>query len=256
MSLSLCGETMPGLGAGNPFPFELGGGPSQVEEVYDTLYQSVGTALQAEEGTIVSAWRWAKSYGIAATSQDERAFYQAFPDQSTDYLPVWEDILEIVPPSDATVVERQAAVLEAYTRSIDATYPKLDATLTSIDSRMEILIVPTANTRTTVPPRGFQDWDPSAGDACGPPFNLVFGADSGSTCTGVPNVSSDFVLYLFYDTGGAMTVSDARKLEDAKASLNESLPAWVDFRSFTDCGFILDEDLLDITAFCDGIVSP
>ncbi len=250
---------MPGLGGGNPFPFELGGGPSTVEEIYDSMYQSVGSGIQAPEGTIVEHWRMARARGIAATSDDARASFQAFPDLSTDFLPVWEQILDINPPTDSTIDERQDAALAQYTRVIDASYPALLLSLTDLDPLFQILIPPNENTRATVPPRMFQDWNPGDADASGPPFNLTTG-QSGSTCTSVPNYASDFTLYVLLDlpttVPNTISASNQRTVLEAQTILNESLPAWVDLRVFTECGFILDRDLLDATAFCDGIISP
>lgn len=244
-------------GLGNPLSFELGGGPSPQEQVYDSMYQAVGDGIRAPEDTIVEAWRRSRARGIAAFILDDRATVQAFPDLSTDYLPVWEEILEINPPSDATDDERRAAVVEQYTRAIDATYPKLSDKLDSIDDLMEILLIPHEYVRTTVPGRGFEDWDPTAPKASGPPMRLGATGSAGDNATAFPNFSDEMIIHVLFDIGGgAISVSNQRALEEAKEELNESLPAWVDFRLFTDCGFILDADLLDITAFCDGLVLP
>lgn len=241
-------------GLGNPLSLPLGGGPSPQEQVYDAMYQNVGDGIQAGPDTLVEKWRWARARGIAAFAQDNRAAAQAFPDISTDYLEVWEDILQIPPDPSASVAQRQETVLAEYTRAIDASYPKLLEQLQSIDALMDILLIPPDLTRTTVPGRAFQDWDPADAQASGPPFNIAGGA-SGSEVTSFPNFSDDFILFVLFNVGvGALTVENQRRFAEGQAELNESLPAWVDFRLFTSCGFILDQDLLDITALCDGIV--
>jgi len=67
--------------------------------------------------------------------------------------------------------------------------------------------------------------------------------------------SNDFILHVLFDIGvGAPSIPNQRTLVEAREELNETLPAWVDFRLFTVCGFILDQDLLDITAMCDGVI--
>lgn len=238
---------MPGFG--NPLSFVLGGGPSPQEQVYDAIYQAVGDGLRARPRSIVETWRMAKSRGLAAVMQDDRATMQAFPDKATDYLPVYEQILRIVPASDQSEQERRDVVTARYTRSIDATYPKLAAQLDTIDPLFQILTLPYTLTRTTdVGVRAFEDWDPSDPLASGPDYG------GGREHTVIPNFSDDFVLAVFLDVGpGAFNVTNQRALELAKQELNESLPAWVDFRVFTALGFILDQDLLDVTAFGDGV---
>lgn len=241
------------MGLGEPLSLALGGGPSPQEQIYDAMFQNVGTGIQAGPDTLVEAWRMARARGIAAFVQDDRALAQAFPDISTDYLPVWEDILGIPPDPDASVTERQETVLAAYTRTIDASFPKLEASLQSIDSLMSILLIPFDLTRVTVPGRAFEDWDPLDSGASGPPFNL--GPAGDVTHTALPNVATDFALHVLFDVGsGVLSVANQRKFEEARQTLNESLPAWVDLNLFTACGFELDTDLLDVTALCDGIV--
>lgn len=242
-------------GLGNPLSFELGGGPSPQEQVYDAMYQNVGDGIQSQPDSLVEKWRRSRARGIAATQLDDRAATQAFPDLSTDYLPVWEDILKIPFDPGASEAQRQATVLAEYTRTIDATFPKLDATLQGLDPLLNILQLPHDLTRVTVPGRGFEDWNPAAIDASGPPFNLAATGSAGDNATGFPNFSDDFILFMLYDIGvGIPSAPAQRTMVEAQEEMNESLPAWVDFRLFTVCGFILDQDLLDITALCDGVI--
>lgn len=242
------------MGLGEPLSLALGGGPSPQEEIYDAMFQNVGDGIQGPVDSLVEKWRNARARGIAVFTQDDRATAQAFPEISTDYLPVWEDILDIPPNPTASTAERQAIVLAAYTRVIDASFPKLTSALQDIDSQMSILLIPHDLVRTTVPARAFEDWDTASPQASGPPFRL--GASGvGDNATGFPNFSDDFVLIVFFDVGlGVLSVANQRKFAEAQALLNESLPAWVDFRLFTECGFILDQDILDVTLLCDGIV--
>lgn len=238
-------------GLGNPLSFELGGGPSPQESVYDAVYQNVGDGIRSSPNSLVESWRVARARGVAAAEGDGRAAMQAFPDLSTDYLPIFEDLLGIVPAADASEQERRNSVENAWTRTIDATYPKLDDSLQSLDPLFSILLLPYEYSRVTVPGRAFEDWDPGDSLACGPAFN------TGLTYTNYPNYSDDFVLFLLFDVGSALNdPSNQRTLQEALDLLNESLPSWVDFRLFANCGFVLDEDDLDITAFCDGIVLP
>ena len=243
------------MGLGEPLSLALGGGPSPQEEIYDAMFQNVGDGIQGPPDSLVEKWRNARARGIAVFTQDDRATAQAFPNISTDYLPVWEDILGIPPTPGASIAQRQATVLTAYTRTIDASFPKLTASLQAIDPLMSILLIPHDLIRTTVPARAFEDWNPASPQASGPPFNLSASGGAGTTATAFPNFSDDFVLIVLFDVGvGVLSVANQRKFAEAQALLNESLPAWVDFRLFTECGFILDQDILDVTLLCDGIV--
>lgn len=242
------------MGLGEPLSLALGGGPSPQEEVYDAMRQNVGDGIQGPEDSLVEKWRNARARGIATFTQDDRALAQTFPEISTDYLPVWEDILDIPPNPSASEAERQATVLVAYTRTIDASFPKLNAELQSIDSLMSIILIPHQFVRTTVPGRAFEDWNTASPSASGPPFRLN-ASGVGNTATGFPNFADEFILTVLFDVGvGLLSVANQRSFAEAQALLNESLPAWVDFRLHTACGFILDQDLLDVTLLCDGIV--
>ncbi len=462
------------MGLGEPLSLALGGGPSPQEEIYDAMFQNVGDGIQAPEDSLVEKWRMARARGLAAVVQDERAAAQSFPDLSTDFIPVWEDILGIPPDPTASESDRQATILEAYTRLISASFPDLTSLLNDIDPLMNILLTPHDLVRTTVPGRAFEDWTPSfsgvitavsdvtasafangsvisvqdngnsqprfttiaahgmvTGDfvkhinftidaynvtaevtvisateyditslstvtfstgfflvnksvaavndngngiarfttaqphgmftgqtvehagfsqaaynvtarivvisdaeyditsvpfstnvpgnfvyqsiqiaqtpnggealvsgqdvqiidtadydgsttaynvspssfqidgeflvtntgkwrnvtrASGPRFRLGAGP-AGAKNTAWPNFSDEFAINVLFDiAAGTLSVDNQRKFLDAQTALNESLPAWVDLRLFTNCGFILDEDLLDVTAMCDGIV--
>lgn len=242
---------MPGLG--NPLAFALGGGPSGQELAYDSLRQAVGDGLRARVGSIVEKWRMAKARGLAAIVQDDRAAMQAFPNLATDFLEVYEEILRIVPPSGTSETDRRDTVVARYTRTVDATHPKLLAQLQALDPLFEILIIEPELTRTTdVGVRAFQDFNPASPLACGPAFDLHVGTSEKNSS--VPNFSDDFILYVLLDIGGGtFTPAHRRAILAAQDELNESLPAWVDFRTFTAVGFILDLDLLDVTVFGDGV---
>jgi hypothetical protein len=163
----------------------------------------------------------------------------------------------VVPSSDQSDEERREIVAQLWTRTIDATNPKLTSMLQDIDALFEILVLPPEYTRTTEPGvRAFEDWDPGDPGACGPAFDLNNGA-SGPKATSFTNFSDDFIAFVHLDIGGgSFTPGNQRSFAAAQDELNESLPAWVDFRIFTSCGFILDTDLLDVTAFCDGLIIP
>lgn len=241
---------------GNPLSLTLGGGPTPSESIYDALYQNVGTGLRSAPGSLVEEWRMARARGIAAATSDERAAHLAFPDLTEDFLPVWEEILGVSPPVGSSLEDRRIQVTVAYTRLIDATWNSIEETLAGIDPLLSVLILPPEYVRTTIPGRAFQDWNPADPAASGPAYNLYPGS-GGTTASGFPNYSDDFVLFLKFDVGAAiLSPSNQRTLAAVELALSESLPAWVDWRIYSDCGFILDDDLLDATVFCDGLVIP
>lgn len=238
---------------GNPLSFGLGGGPSPQEQAYDTSYQSVGDGIQAEPGSLVEEWRMARARGLAAFDMDDRAAAQAFPDLSTDFLPVWEEILRVYAPPGSSDEERRQVITEAYTRYISAAYDAIDTSLKEVNELIEVLILPYEYTRTTVTGRAFEDWDPADPKATGPAFDA--NSVAGDNATFYSNFSDDFIVSVLFDVGSSiLTPTNQRALQEVYKRLNEILPAWVDFRIFSACGFILDDDILDETAFCDGIV--
>jgi len=226
--------------------------------IYDALYQAVGDGLRADDGSIVETWRYSRALGIEASTKDAHATDQAFPNRATDFLPVYEEILGINPGSGQTTEDRQTEASAQWTRSLDASHPGLLQMLQAIDS--DFLIIPKDHDLALVTEMGwraFEDWDPSNPLACGPGFNL-FRSGQAYSVLEFPNYSDEFVLYVMLNTGtpGVVTPTQLRSLSLAVTSLNEVLPGWVDFRIFTTGGFILDRDLLDLTALADGATIP
>lgn len=326
---------MPGFG--NPFSFGLGGGDSEQETLYKAMRSAVGVGNFAEvdvpTDAIIEAWRLARARGLAAGTDDERAAAQTWPDLSTDFIAVWEDLLRTYFPADTEDATRRETLQRRQTLALDASYAGLTALLQDIDPSIvirfpgddggaisrslntppvspatgDVYIVaaggtgawtgqdddiatwngaswdfdtPTEGrtigvqdediavfwdgsawqtsktprarlaTRESQPGRAFEDYDPTSQDAAGPAFNLNTFA-SGPKCTSFPNFSDDFILVVEYPlASGTLTEANRRVLQEIQALLNAALPSWVDFRIFTACGFVLDQDLLDVTAFC------
>lgn len=235
---------MPGFGSGNPFPLELGGGPSTHEQTYDLLKQAIGVGATAGEDTIDADWRMAQARGLRAAFNADRAINQGFPHLATDFIEVWEELFFLV-PGDLCDEDRRQQILDRLVRVIDASGPGVEDDLQEIDPLFEIVDVDSDTARTTEHGRAFEDYDTGDGDACGPAFN------GGRSSTEWPNYSTEFISVVKYGiTPGQLTNEAKRRLARAKAVLCEVLPAWVDFVIFnSDTGFILDQDLLDIGAF-------
>lgn len=248
---------MGALGGGNPFGFELGGGPSRVEQTYAALKSAVGIGGSAAEGTMEAEWRFAKARGWTASLDDERAMYQTWPDTAEEGgVEVFEEILRITPPAEHTLQDRRLVAEAEYTRFLSAETPSLTADLQAIDPSITIGNPNQRDTvATTVPGRAFEDADPSAPEANGPKF-FQFGS---SKCSLFPNYSQDFIVVVYYPiTPGPLTKVQMGNLMAIKELLDEALPAWCQFQVITNIDpltglpacLILDQDRLDISALC------
>jgi hypothetical protein len=231
---------MAGLGWKNPFPLELGGGPTLVEKVYQTLRSSVGHGGSAidDDNTIDGLWRQARASGLAAAAATgERAAVNFFPGWATDLLQYYEELLFLVPEDEDNLPQRRAAAELAYTREILSSIPSVASDLLRIDERLSILEVPHEETIETVPGRAFEDY------AATLPF------EGGRRSTRFPNYSTDFILFVLFDIGSGIDPGpiEMRIVRQTVDYLNEVLAGWVDFQLTTADGFILDESLLDIT---------
>lgn len=249
---------MGALGAGNPFGFELGGGPSRVEQINTSLKQAVGEGGSALDGTIEAAWRLAEARGWASSLSDERAMYQTWPDTADEGgLEVFEELLAVVPGGDETIQDRRDVVTPLWTKVSSAATPDLTLDLEAIDPSVAIINLANRDTfTTTVPGRAFQDFDPSSVMANGPPFFQVGPAKE----TLFANFSQDYILFVSYPLppGPALSKSQLAVIFGIQDLLDESLPAWCNFQISTkldplgpDSCFILDVDRLDLTGLCE-----
>lgn len=247
------------IGGGNPIPFQIGGGPSPTEQAYNSLKQMVGIGGSAADGTAEAEWRFARARGLAASFADERAANQMIHSLCTDFIPLWEGILGITPGVDEPEAERRAKVVDRVTRAVNSSVAGIEAELHRIDERFSVLC-PEPNPldprevwnteTTTIPGRGFEDWDPNDADACGPAFG------GGRQSTSFPNYSTSRVVKIIFDIGqGAITAAQKILMSRAEAVLQEILPAVDGYQVSTSVdigpagGFILDISLLDIGAF-------
>ena len=222
----------------NPWPFEWGGGPTQVERVYTAMRGAVGRGGSApnDDGTLEGLWRQMRARAIASVGTfGERAAMQNFPSKATDALPYYEQLLLLTPGPDDTIEDRNVEASDGYTRQIRSATPDVETLLEGIDSRFSIL-EPTV-TGVTQRGRSFEDL------AATEPFG------GGRKSTDFPNYSDDFVLFVFFDIGSGVLPSPAeqRIIGRAETQLREVLPAWVVHQVTTDDEFILDRSLLDLS---------
>ncbi len=248
---------MGALGGGNPFGFELGGGPSRVEQVNSALKSAVGVGGSAIDGTMEAEWRLAKARGWTSSLDDERAMYQTWPNTAEEGgIEVFEEVLRITPTSDQTVEDRRQVVLDKYYRFLSAVTSQLNSDLQKIDPSITIGDPSVRDTvTTTVNGRAFEDVDPSSPEANGPKFSQI----SARKETLFPNYSQDFIVFAFFPVPpGLISKSDQKKVFAIRDLLNEALPSWCQFQILTNIDpltglpacFILDQDRLDISSLC------
>lgn len=234
---------MAGTGWQNPLPAELGGGDSQVTQVYRALRSLVGVGGAGEPGSLEDVWRESKAYGTAlALSADERAGLQFFPSKATDALGYYERLLAQPLAPALETHERQAVVAERFTAPPASSQGEVDAALLAIDSRLSVFNLSLEFAEVTQPGRAFEDL------AAVEPFG------GGRKSSVVANYSTAFVSTVVFDLGAGVSPGPVEAAILARSSdyLSESLPAWVAFQHVTNptpgAGFILDTDLLDLTA--------
>lgn len=240
-------------GLGTPLAFRLGGGPSPQEQVYDTLKVSVGVGNSAEgqpTDSIIESWRYAKARALVALFADDRAVAQGFPQTATDFIPVYEQLLRLFFDQNTSDQAKRDALSSEWYRKSSAVITEVEERLKEIDPSISVFVPDRDLIRETQPGRAFEDYDPASGDADGPAFNLVLG-NSGSKCTSSPNYSDDFVWFVIFPlTASTLTKANRKKIVQIEQLLNKVIPSWNDFRIYTaDSGFVLDEDLLDLTIF-------
>lgn len=233
------------LGGNGVLPFRLGGGKAPHEIAYAALYSAVGEGGRGQPGSMIEAWRFARARALAAVNMDRRASLQAFPHTATVGLVSFEQRLVLTYDLDASEQDRRANATRRWAETESAIRADTLAALKEIDARFTVLATDFDATIDSTAGRAFEDYDPGDGQASGPAYA------TGLSGTQYPNYSGTYVLHVLLDIGtGTPTPDDLRKLRLATDLLNRKLPAWMDFVLGSDSGgFILDEDLLDVTMF-------
>lgn len=239
------------MALGSPLSFVLGGGPDPALAAYEALRSAVGIGGAAPGGpsdSIVEAFRYAKARGLAAVFDEERVVAQISPALATDLLLMYEQLLGKFFPLSVGDEQRRRELAEAWVKFESAVGASVLEALQALDSTITIADVDLEETREVQFGRAFEDWDPNSPQASGPAFSQVVGPPK---CTAYPNYSDEFHLFVSYPLGsGVMNPAGARVIKRIGEVLSEALPAWVDWNVYTShTGFILDQDLLDVTAF-------
>lgn len=214
------------IGAGNPLPFRIGGGPTDTEFAYGITRRAVGEGGSAPDDTgIDGLWRHSKAKGLAAASSSERrAALQAFPWLATDLLPSYERVLQIVPPPGATVVERAREVATRFFERPVAATPDLAKELQDIDTRLSILEVSHEHAIVAQLGRSFEAHSVTPE---GPSFNLA----TGRSHVLFPMFSTELVVRVRFNVGhsGPLSTAERRVFLRAQEMLRRSLPSDVSF---------------------------
>lgn len=223
----------------------VGGGPSDVEAIWQALRDAVGKGGAAAEDTIEDLWRQARARAIAFSSASmERAALQVFPNLATDWIEYYESLLGVVPPVGATEQDRRDEIARRFARELRADGQNLLTALQEIEPTSELLAVDPD--KTTVAQFGV------AFNAR--PYTAPFGTDNASN---YPAYSTDMIVTVRITLEVGVTQIPVLTYQRQEETLNELLPAWVDFAvtqvgSTGTTGFYLDgafDSYLDLTAF-------
>lgn len=235
---------MAGFGWHNGWPFQWGGGPSDAEAIYRAMRNAVGDGGAGPEDGIEDCWRQARAIGLAAAGAGNlRATMQGFPRHASDALPYFEEVLGLPAGPDDHQAERQERVADAWYSERSGVLQDLLLELQRIDATFAYLHPGWDKSTTTRHGRFFAPRDGSE----------PFGFADGRAATAWPNESDMFrstaLLPLADPTQHGPVV--LKQLEQARALLGDSLPAWEDFYLVTDTGFTLDSSPLDLTGLLE-----
>ncbi len=215
-------------GWGNSLPLEIGGSSTEIEAIYDALRSAVGIGGAGPVDGLEDLWRQSKAIGLAAaTTSIERAALQALPMYASDHLPVYEQLLGIVPGADETDAARVAAISTAWTNTLRADGEGLGLAIQAIDVRAGLDYLPNATGELV-----------TFGKAFGPrPDDGSYGT---STQTDIPNWSTDFCQLVTYALDPGQTNIPTTILLTLRRVLTEVLPSWVDYQINNGYGFYMD----------------
>jgi hypothetical protein len=214
---------MGGFGGLNPYPFQYGGGPTDVEKIWRALRAALGVDLSGKpvagpEDGLEDSWRKAKAKALAAAGAVfERAVLQGFPGVATDYLGEWETILGL-PGTEPTDHERRLAAAAAY-----AFRPRSDCPgLTESVQRIDAALAADASLQ----------WDQFRVAEPGKPFEPLFGFPQYGLreSSQLPLFSDGF----FVRVRSTEAFIDEDTMRSVLRHLDDVIPAWCDRDVYAD----------------------
>lgn len=233
------------LGCGNSLPMQVGGSPSRFEKAYAALQRMVGVyGYSTDDDEIEAMWRASKAHAMATfESFDERAAYQAIPEYATDHIPLYEESLGIETDTSLSDEQRREIIVPDYTGVPETWTSALEEALQRIDSLASIRTRTWANAGACQIGRWYEPYEVSSG--------TTYDANGDRTNTAWPNPSDMHSVIIEYSLGSGVVPNreQLRKTEEMLAHTIEVCPAWNEVHVIYATGFILDQSLLDATAF-------
>lgn len=239
------------LGWTNPLPMALGGGPTDIEQIWRSLREMVGGEHgPGPEGGVEDLFRQQKATAIAGAERAiERAFLQLYPGLATDALPLWEDLL-LASGTDTEATLRALLVL-AWQAPDGLTTPHLIAELTAISAQLTIALEDVDTTHVTIPGK----YQAPADNV--PSYGLAWPADHISAV--LPNYATRDIVRVTYTLASGETGIPSAVTASVDDLFRRRLPAWqtwtlVQLDEDDGAGFFLDggangNSVLDVTAF-------
>lgn len=224
---------------------QVGGSPTRFEKAYSALQRMVGrNGYATDDDEIEALWRMAKADAMAALETfDERAALQASPALASDHIPLYEETLGLATDPLLSDQERRDIIVPDYTGVPEAWTVGLNEALQRFDPLAAVQTRLWRNSGACQIGRWYEPFSPTAEN--------TYDQNGNRVATSWPNVSDMHTVIVLYDLGNGVepTRDQLRKAEQMRGHLNEVCPGWVDFHLVHSIGFILDQSLLDATAF-------
>jgi hypothetical protein len=233
------------IGGTNPIPFVLGDAVSPTEASYTSLKSMVGEHGYGSDTGIEGEWRLAKAVALGALSTgDERAVLQAYPQEASDFVPVYEAQFGITTNELEGIEPRAKRIAEQYTTVPRTWGAELQAALTALDPRITLLHLPYEKVDITHHGRPF--------DTSNEPSRPFAQPGVDYTISAYPNVEGDTTVIVLFelDPGAMPTANNIETRTKIVSLLNTVLPSWCDFTILLDSTpFTLDFSRLDAAGF-------
>jgi len=224
---------------------QVGGSPTPYEKAYSVLKRMVGrNGASVDEDGLEAGWRQAKAEAMACLeSFDERAALQVSPLTATDHIPLFEETLGLESDPTLSDQQRRNLITPKYTGTPEAWSYALSEWLQSIDPLISLRVQTWNHSGACQIGRWYEPFNPSVED--------TYDKNGTRVATAWPNTSDMHRVLVDFNLGSGVLPNrdQLRKTEQVREHLNNVCPAWVDHQISYATEFILDEALLDATAF-------
>lgn len=208
---------MGGWGGQNPWPFQWGGGTTDIEDTHKAIRANRGIGGSGPEGGLEDAWLWEEAAALVANEKAvERAALQEFPFLATDHIPVYE--MRFGLPPLGTLQDRRAAIDLFVAQEARADVPSLEQELLAISPFLGFEIPTRAQSTLTLQGKTLA------------PRVAGFPSYGGRVSSNYANYADEFIFHVTWDVVGAGTALPNDGVTAAVIRLmNERLPAWQDW---------------------------